>query len=73
MPKKQDADNFYPMKLDADTYIDKMVSNAKRSAGSVDRRFLNFFKDMKNVKLSIDDSEEEEQKALRRQPRFAKT
>ena len=57
------------MKKDDDKYIHKMVTNAKRPIGFVDRRFLNFFKDMKKVVLPIDDSEDE----LRRQPRFAKT
>ena len=44
------------MKKDDYTYIEKIVSNAKRPTGSVDRRFLDYFKEMKKVKLSIDDS-----------------
>ena len=44
------------MKKDDYTYIDKMVSNAKRPTGSVDRRFLTYFREMKKVKLPIDDS-----------------
>ena len=40
-------------------YIGKMIANAKRPVGSVDRRFLKVFKIVKNVKHLIDDSEEE--------------
>ena len=46
-----------------ETYVDKMVSNAKGDSDSVDRRFLNFFKAMKEVNTNLvkDDSEELEE------------
>ena len=58
------------MKKDDYTYIDKMVANAKRLNGSVDRRFLNSFKNMKNVELPIDDPDSEED--LQSLPRYAR-
>ena len=58
------------MKNDNYTYIGKMLENAKRPIGSVDRRFLNFFKVVKKVEHEIDDPEEEE--VLHCQPRSAK-
>ena len=59
-----------PMKNDDYTYIGKMIENAKRPVGSVDRRFLNFFKLMKKVEHEIDSSGEEE--VLLRQQRMAR-
>ena len=55
------------------TYVDKMVSNAMGPSGSADRRFLNFFKAMKEVDTNFvkanSDSLEEDQFC---QPKIAK-